>query len=361
MAGTNATLNLSAVNGERSEGGEPLLVHVGGAKDARLAELRYGLGSLIWRGPVGADAIGELEADPVTGRDALFDFATYERAHQERPDLLMGAPVVTARVAVAFTPGYFADPKSPHGLGHFLRERAPRVHGDLIAAGHRCQLVPVLALRDVWLTDPDLLEVAIAAIDGFHGPVGVVLASFANPLSAVTQIRGWVELLGRTGNVVALRTDEAAIGGLAHGAVAASVGTSSSARHLFVGRPSRERRPRRQGFDLLHGPTLSWLGTERLDGFAVSTDDLLCDCRICDGRSLRRLATADAKVEALAHSMAVLQGLAHTVVTADRPPERWADVCRAAVDTADRLNRVVEGYGLGRSVKAWASALQLTS
>jgi hypothetical protein len=189
----------------------------------------------------------------------------------------------------------------------------------------------------------------------------VVLASANNPLGAAAQVRGWVDLLSGAGNVLSLRTDEAAVGALANGAVAASVGTSSSARHLFVGRPSKDRK-RREGWDVLHPQTLSWLRTERFDGLALNVDDLVCFCRVCgvDGRSIRRLAGDGMKVEAIAHSIAVLQELALQVVTADRPAERWLEVCDVAAAQADRLNRAVEGFALGRSVKAWRTALQLT-
>jgi hypothetical protein len=350
---------ISYAQRDRARRGEPLLVHVGGARDARAADLSYGLGTLIWRGSTGVEAIAELRADPLSGAYAYLDLAGYESANRERPDLALGGRLRDSRLDVLFTPGKFADPKAPGTVAHFLEEVSPAVHAQFAARGVEALMIPVVALRTDWLTKPALLEAATSAIAAHRGPVGVVLASVNNPLGATAQVRGWVELLRATENVLALRTDEAAIGALANGAISASVGTSSAARHLYVGRPPKDR-TRRTGFDVLHPQTLSWLRTERLDGFAVNVEDMLCACKVCGGRSLRRFTEHSQKAEGIAHSIAVLQRLAVQVATSDHPAEAWMTICSSASDCADRMNRVVEGYNLGRSARAWVSALQLT-
>lgn len=333
----------------------PLLVHVGGAKEARQAALNYDIGALIWRGKAGAEAIAELEADPITGADALLDFATYEY-QQFGKDGTISIPLRGSRMAASFVPGYFADHREPEELDRWL-EGSIETHGSLKTGGLLGDLVPTVALTQQWLIRSDLLDRAIEVISTFDGPVAIVLASSNNPLGASEQIRGAVDLIRSTGNVIALRGDEAAIGLLAHGALRASVGSSSTTRHLFYGRPSSKPK-RRPGHEVFHRLTMSWIKHYHLDIFAVPTEDLLCQCGVCDGRSILRFADPSLVVEVVAHSILCLQDLATSVMGAADPMLAWIGKCSEAADAADRLNRIVEQFNLGRSARAWRSALQ---
>jgi hypothetical protein len=336
----------------------PLFVHVGGANDARQAALAHDLGALIWRGRAGADLISELEADPVTGADALLDFATYEY-QQSGKDVAISIPVRGSRMATSFAPGYFADHRQPQELDRWLDESLVAAE-SLRGSGILGQLVPTVALTQQWLVKEDLLDHLIEVISTFDGPVAIVLASSNNPLGAAEQIRGAVDLVRSTGNVIALRSDEAAIGLLAHGALLAAVGSSSTTRHLFYGRPSSKPK-RRPGHEVFHPLTMSWIKHYRLDVFAVQTEDLLCECAVCDGRSILRFADPALVVEVVAHSVLCLQSIAAKVMTSADPVSAWIDQCAAAADASDRLNGVVDQFNLGRSAKAWRSALQPSS
>lgn len=333
----------------------PLLVHVGGAKDARQAAVAYDLGALVWRGKPGAEAIAELEADPVTGAAALLDFATYEY-QQTGKDGAISLPVLGSRMATSFVPGYFADHREPAALDQWLHESLA-TNASLKLSGLRGELVPMVALTQQWLTNADLLGHAIDVISGFDGPVGIVLASSNNPLGAAEQIRGAVDLVRSTGNVLALRSDEAAIGLLAHGAALASVGSSSTTRHRYFGRPSNKPK-RRPGHEVFHAPTMTWIKHYRLDVFTVPTEALLCPCPVCDGRSILRFADPALVADVVAHSVLCLQDLAAKVMGASNPAIAWIERCSEAADAAERLNRVAEQFSLGRSAKAWRSALQ---
>lgn len=330
-------------------------VHVGGANDARKAALAHDLGTLIWRGKAGADLIAELEADPVTGADALLDFATYEH-QQSGKDGAISVPVRASRMATSFVPGYFADHREPHELDRWLDESIATTE-SLRGSGLLGELVPTVALTQQWLVKTDLLDHLIDVISSFEDPVAIVLASSNNPLGAAEQIRGAVDLVRSTGNVIALRSDEAAVGLLAHGALLAAVGSSSTTRHLFYGRPSSKPK-RLPGHEVFHPLTMSWIKHYRLDVFVVPTEDLLCQCAVCDGRSILRFADPSLIGDVVAHSVLCLQNLASGVMASTDPASAWIERCAEAADAADRLNGVVDQFNLGRSAKAWRSALQ---
>lgn len=341
-----------------SDPNTPLLIHVGGGKDAGKAALRASIGTLIWRGKPGAESISEFGRDPITGEDALLDFATYEYKQDGR-DREIGGSVRDARMSVAFTPGLFADHRDPDGLVRWLND-VPRQQEVLRAAGHECEMVPVVALTQQWLVDSALTTTISEAFASFDGCVGLVLASPYNPLGAAEPIRGCIEIVAGAGNVIALRSDEAAIGLLAHGALGASVGSSSTTRHLYFGRPPKKKK-RRPGHEVFHLATLSWIKHYRLDVFSLPTEDLLCPCAACDGRSILRFVDPALAVDAIAHSISCLQRLAASVLEAEDPVRSWIEVCQNAAQEADRLNEIVENFDLGRSAKAWRAALQLTS
>jgi hypothetical protein len=332
----------------------PLYVHVGGARDTGKAAVSYDLGTLIWRGATGAERIAEFGADPVTGADAFLDFATYEHRRFGR-DGAIATALRGSRMAMSFAPGYFADHREPVVLDRWLDE----VHATQAAirsAGVGGDLVPVVALTYHWLTKPKFLTRAARAVSRFDGAVGIVLASANNPLAAPEQIRGAADLFRSAGNVMALRCDEAAIGLLAQGARLASVGSTSTTRHLFYGRPSSKPK-RRPGHEVFHPRTMSWIKHYQLDLFAVPTEDLLCSCAVCKGRSILRFADPGLAPDVLAHSILCLQALAADVINAPDPVARWHQECASAADAADRLNRLVPQFNLGRSARAWRSAL----
>lgn len=333
----------------------PLLIHVGNGRDAVTAELRHHLGSLVWRGRGGADQIRELGADPIDGADALFDFATYEYKESGTDGAVVGR-LHTSRLAAAFAPGYFAEHRKPAELVRFFEVHVPAMHELIHLVNPVDPIVPTVALTDDWLTKRELLDVAIECFASYGGVVGLVLASPMNPLGATAQIRGFVELLQSTGNIVALRQDESAIGALAHGALAASVGTSSTVRHLFFGRPPKNRGPR-PNYSVLHPQTLSWIRFRQLEAFTAPPEDQVCDCDACDGRTISRYHDVDLAIDAMAHSMLVLQERAAAVVAAEDPAAEWFEICSDAVGAARRIETTVEGFTLGRSVKAWRSAL----
>ncbi|MCU1355899.1 MAG: hypothetical protein JWM89_1317 [Acidimicrobiales bacterium] len=334
----------------------PLLIHVGNARDAVTAQLRQHMGQLVWRGRAGADQIRELGADPVDGADAMFDFASYEYKEFGK-DGSVAVRLDSSRLAAAFAPGFFADHTKPDELSTFFNVHVPTTHELIRLVNPVDPIIPTVALTDDWLTKRELLDVAIDCIRSYDGVVGLVLASPMNPLGAAAQICGFVELLQSTGNVIALRQDESAIGALAHGALAASIGTSSTVRHLFFGRPSKTRGPR-PNYSVLHPQTLSWIRFRELEAFTVAPEDQVCDCVVCDGRTLARYHDPALAIDAMIHSMLVLQERAASVVGAADPIAAWFKICTGAATSARRIESTVEGFSLGRSVKAWSSALQ---
>jgi hypothetical protein len=171
----------------------PLLVHVGNPKHAARAAIEYDIGALVWRGRTGADLIADQLRDPVTGEDELLDFATYEH-NQYAKDASVALPLGGSHLSLAFTPGIFADHRDPQGLTSFLAS-VPQELAKLRTLGlGDAPMAPVIALTTQWLTEASLLDQATSEIRAFGGLVGVVLASFKNPLHGAGAIRGCVEL-----------------------------------------------------------------------------------------------------------------------------------------------------------------------
>jgi hypothetical protein len=331
-----------------------LRVHVGSTRQAIEAGLRFGTGPYVWRGSAGSAAVETAGADPVTSGAAWVDAEMYTR--QPLGLETVGDRLSAARVSVVFVPGFFADHREPRTLGHYFSRTIPATDRLMRRSGVRASLVPVVAITGHWLTNPALRARLINEFDSHDGDIGVVMASAFNPLGAAAAVAGAVELVGAAGNVVVLRSDEAAVGLIAAGARAATVGTSSTARHLYIGRGSKNRRPG-PGHEVFHLASMSWIKHYRLDVFAVPRQDLSCPCHICRGRSILRFAAPELACEAMAHSVACLQLLHGRIMATTDPMQSWLAECQRAAAAAARLEAAVPEFTLGRAARAWSQAL----
>jgi hypothetical protein len=267
--------------------------------------------------------------------------------------------LVGADVAVMFAPAYRAKWRTPDTLEQWLHYQAPLRQRDLAAMGHTAELIPTVVLEPEWLTDPSLRAVAINAIATVDGPVAVFLTAIISPMLDPDAVAGMVDLVATAGNVIVVRSDEAAIGLTANGALLATVGTSSTARFSYLGSRGKNRRPPHH--DVFHLPTLTFISNDRLSVFSVPSDDADCPCHVCNGRTIRRFHDNALEVESIAHSMACLHDLHQRVHHAGTPATAWIDECVAAEETADRLRQRVPSFvELGQSARTWTTALNPT-
>lgn len=201
-----------------------------------------------------------------------------------------------------------------------------------------------LALDARWLgNDADTETLASRLGDLRH----VVAIAFADPYDAVNsrdRVRN-LRLLVSTADVALLRSDLAAIGAWSYGAQFASIGLSSTVRHIPVPLAGSSRARHDPTPHVLVPGCLGWVKGSALY-FAGDHPALRCPCRVCEHRPLARLGdeSPQRNEEALLHSFHVWNEIAYDLRGA-RTDERavgWHRICKQALDLEEQLTSELE-------------------
>lgn len=196
-------------------------------------------------------------------------------------------------------------------------------------------------------------------------PKAVFLGSQLDPLDFVERaVPNLRRLVGEVANVAVLRTDFAAFDVTAHGALAASIGTGGSLRHIVPPDESAEsqipptdRSPTVLFPDLIH----FFRGTTLARRFANAKAPV-CTCGACGSRRLDTFLGDRDRFAAYCHNirswMDWLPDLSGHTSQAERV-RWWRGKCKAAVDNHDIYNQQLRQRNAFKPPKAlavWAEA-----
>ena len=187
-----------------------------------------------------------------------------------------------------------------------------------------------LALHWGWLTDrSNLLAAELKTVEQ---PVAIALADTNDPLAHAQSVVGLVRLIREVPNLMLLRCDLGALGAVAAGARTATIGTSTTVRHVVPPGKKGGGVPRDQTPSLFIPSLLAFkLGSflEQLPRRAVPTCDLAC----CLGARLSRFNDERMVTEARTHNRLAFQVVVDEL-TASVPADRLATfrgMCQKAI------------------------------
>lgn len=220
-----------------------------------------------------------------------------------------------------------------------------------------------LAPLDISLLGRGYFDQTAAILSGLQAPVALVLGCQGNPLDHSKDIIPNLRRLAARVPLIPVRTDFNGLDLLAHGALAAAIGTGGSVRHAV------DPAEKHQAFN--PGPAPSVLWPQLLTYFKGSTIAELfgarpqlapsCPCAPCHGRLLTRFLSRDQQDEAIAHGVATWSPLAAQLLSAPSVRDRaeiWKVWCEDAVAShqavLDMLLRL-EGLRPQPSLNRWAA------
>lgn len=185
-----------------------------------------------------------------------------------------------------------------------------------------------------WLA-PDQLGLLIDSLAGVPGVKAVMLGGQLDPLAGLHgAVEGLVRLLAEVPGVALLRSDLAAFGALARGAVFAGYGAGSKQRHVVPPwEPAQKSVPVTSPSVLYPELMGLFLGQTLARRFAASSVPV-CDCAACGRRDLDSFATQGQSVAAAGHNTAVLMSWLRALEAKPPGAEReqwWQQWCSAAV------------------------------
>jgi hypothetical protein len=220
-----------------------------------------------------------------------------------------------------------------------------------------------LAPLDISLLGRGYFDQTAAILAGLQGPVALVLGCQGNPLDHSKDIIPNLRRLAVRVPLFPVRTDFNGLDLLAHGAVAAAIGTGGSVRHAVS--PAEKR----QAFNPGQAPSVLWpqlltfrKGSSIAELFGARPGQApSCPCAPCHGRLLTRFLSRDQQDEAIAHGVATWSPLAARLLSAPSVRDRaelWKAWCEDAVAghqaVLDSL-RLLEGLRPQPSLSRWAA------
>lgn len=218
-----------------------------------------------------------------------------------------------------------------------------------------------------WLRDEESVRQLIAYLRLVKGPKALMLGGQMDPLArhatAVGHLRRVIE---EVPNAALMRTDLAAFGALASGALFTAFGTGSKLRHIVApGEAAKKSKGFAQSPHVLFPELMDFfLGKTLADRFAAAQAPV-CDCSACGGMwSMDSFGSnrGQLSAQAAAHNVAVLMAWLRTLTTITPGLARqtwWHERCRSAVDQYPLMNAALKqpnAFKIPQQLKRWALA-----
>lgn len=358
-----------------------MLVHVG-PTSYRWAQMNADVigDGLVLSGKASVAKLGELRG-AYHGRSLLADPAHYTEyiATKDAPFFrdeqgsLFSAGLDTAAAALrdALTEQLGCGATLALSPTGYIRAEAARPLRNAVAAVkdfNDPRMALTAPLHHVWFSDERIAQ-TISILSGAPGLKVVMIGGQMDPLAnpIVKNVR---RLIAEVPGIALLRTDIAAVGALAYGAVFTSFGVISSQRHLPPPKEPVQSGKRKGGGpkspSVLYPDLMSFYLGETIadrhgDGSAPA-----CGCGVCRGKRLDRFTTKGQGLgaEAVAHNVATVSQWSDELRSsqAQADPRAWWSIrCQAALDKTRRVN-VELGQTTGASFKLclqlqqWAAA-----
>jgi hypothetical protein len=186
----------------------------------------------------------------------------------------------------------------------------------------------LLAVDSRWLSKRSAVLVDLLGAAGCD--TALVLAHRSDPLSSTDAVMGLRAVARSVRDLTILRSDHGAVGGLAYGAVHASIGLTSGTRHFAPPAMNPQSFGDRSA-RLFILELLDWYRASEVAGWIAGGVPVTCSRACCAGARLDRFLDPDC--DAVSHNLHCLAHFAEYILNAD-PVDRtglFADACRSAV------------------------------
>jgi hypothetical protein len=239
---------------------------------------------------------------------------------------------IRAGVTVALTPTGYIPAGATHVLKAAVRQFRQLERDDAL----------FVAPLDVSLLGGPYIRRTAAILADVGRPVALVLGRQFDPLEQSKEIIPNLRALAGDVQLIPIRTDFNAFDLVAHGALAAAIGTGGKLRHTVdpTERPMsyrpRKGQPPDQSPSVLVPELACWLRGSTIDNLYGARPTLAprCDCPRCNGRRLTGFLRREHQDDAIAHAVAVWSRWAADLLDQDTVrgrAEYWRNLCRGAV------------------------------
>lgn len=280
--------------------------------------------------------------------EVIFDHAAYEKPGREVNAEAWLEEQSLAGASRLLSPGVWVDYSRDAGA---LEQAITKEMRRVDVAGVQASTL-VVATDHRWLTKH--AETTAALFEDLDRPIALILGNSGDPLSVGGAVDGLITVATRVRHLSLLRIDHGGVGGVAFGAAHSSFGLRPGTRHIVPpGRRAFGKRDDRSARLFVQGK-LDWFTAMTVAGWATVEVPENCHLTCCGGQPLRRFLDDRLRLQADHHNMVALADLATYVINAGQHERRrrFAELCRSAVGTYDRLGSM--GLEPKSQLTAWA-------
>ncbi len=278
-------------------------------------------------GSAGPASVRRLRNDDWTGT-VLFDRAAYVNRTSDLDPLRWFDEQRGAQADRLLTPGFWVGSEPNH------RSFVAQIDAEAKLA-HTHGATCLLAVDYRWLTRPKQHDEMLRALQDLDLPVALVLGDRGDPLGHPGAVDAFVALTKRIDQISILRCDHGAIGGLAFDAAHASIGLTTSHRHIVPPSVQAYGIPNDRSARVFVKDLMDWFTASTIGGWSTTRVTPVCRYPCCGGQRIERFLDDRLKHEADLHNRTVLAALAEEILLVPEPADRrraFGRMCYEAVE-----------------------------
>jgi hypothetical protein len=169
-----------------------------------------------------------------------------------------------------------------------------------------------------------------------HTPVAIVLGDRSDPLGHPGAVDALIALTKRINGISLLRTDHGAVGALAFDAAHASIGLTTTHRHVVPPTVQAHGIPNDRSARVFVKDLMDWFTASTIGGWSTTRITPVCNYACCDGQRIERFLDDRLKSDADRHNRTVLAAIVDEILGDPESTDRRRAFGRMCYDAVER-------------------------
>jgi hypothetical protein len=302
--------------------------YVSGSDAQRIRTCAEGADAIVAAGASGPMTVRQLRNEGWT-RTVLFDRVGYRDSNTNIDLPRWMADQERAGADRLLTPGRWVGAEGGHATLTSQIEAEVKIAEEYVAT---C----LLALDYRWLTKSSHHDELLMVFQELHTPVAIVLGDRSDPLGHPGAVDALIALTKRINGISLLRTDHGAVGALAFDAAHASIGLTTTHRHVVPPTVQAHGIPNDRSARVFVKDLMDWFTASTIGGWSTTRITPVCNYACCDGQRIERFLDDRLKSDADRHNRTVLAAIVDEILGDPESTDRRRAFGRMCYDAVER-------------------------
>jgi hypothetical protein len=320
--------------------------YVSGSDAERIRTCAEGADAIVVAGASGPMTVRQLRNEGWTGT-VLFDRVSYRDSRVSVDIPRWMADQESAGADRLLTPGCWVGSEGGPATLTSQIEAEVKIAEQYAAT---C----LLALDYRWLTKSSHHYELLRVLQELETPVAIVLGDRSDPLGHLGAVDALVAITKRVDGISLLRTDHGAVGALAFDAAHASIGLTTTHRHVVPPTVQAHGIPNDRSARVFVNDLMDWFTASTIGGWSTTRITPACNYSCCEGQRIERFLDERLKSEADRHNRTVLAAIVDEILGHPETTDRRRAFGRMCYDAVERYG-IMGGFTTEITPKAQLS------